>query len=136
MIQANELRIGNWVNYCGAIDFVTVINTDDENFEFINTTSYSNISLEDIKPIPLTEEILLKCGFIKDFNQFFSPIVLLLNDSLEMYADNQDNYSLVNLFTIPIYEDCDTFNLLQIEYLHQLQNLYFALTGTELEINL
>lgn len=82
-----------------------------------------NFDLVDMfSPIPLTEEILLKCGFEKAGIYYCmggnedGGIVLKLNDS--MY------YPIITSFGIPI------------KYLHQLQNLHFALTGKELEVKI
>ena len=55
MIKANELRIGN-----------LVINAKGENIIVDNITIGICFGLpKTYKPIPLTEEILLKCGFEK-----------------------------------------------------------------------
>ena len=106
MIQANELRIGNWV-YSQMID---------GPFQISNlTTDYDPLC----KPIPLTEEILLKCGFSSPINGWYtSP-----NKTLEFGFNGEGKLILMDWF-------------LEITSLHQLQNLYFALTNTELEINL
>ena len=67
---------------------------------------------ENYKPIPLTEDILLDLR--KKLKSFFD--YNLIND--------ENNYFLFfNGFRI------------YIKYLHQLQNLYFALTSNELEFN-
>ena len=68
-----------------------------------------------IKPIPLTEEWLLKFGFKKDNN--FTWV------NLEMELMQREDG-----FWIWLGAD------LYLEHVHQLQNLYFALTGEELII--
>jgi hypothetical protein len=120
-MKAQELRIGNLVSFYGTKDFITVINTDDKDFEFINTTSYSNISLEDLKPIPLTEEILLTCGFEKDEDNIFkiSKSIYLLDSGFIQIA----------LGYAPIIN-------IKCKYVHQLQNFYYSLYEQELNITL
>ena len=76
-----------------------------------------------IHPIPLTEEILLKCGFeeqelFEDHNPFFV---------LGSFSLSTDSFAKERFFY-----DCD----IEIKYLHQLQNFYFVLTNQELEIEL
>lgn len=73
--------------------------------------------LIDYEPIELTEEILLKCGFEYDGAFYFKDGIFL------EYEDNS------------LRLDCmsDSVN---IKYLHQLQNLYFALTNKELNVKL
>lgn len=116
MIQANELRIGNYVIAKGEIEKVDDvllfgINLHHDCWEF---------EYKDIKPIELTEEILLKCGF----SNFSKPQYRWLLGDFKLDIDD---------FAI-----CFMGNWLDIKicYLHQLQNLYFALTNTELKINL
>lgn len=68
------------------------------------------------KPVELTEEILLKCGF--KIGNKYSNEDARIGDFVITFGDN-------------FY-----YKKTQIKHLHQLQNLYFAITGFELEINL
>lgn len=79
----------------------------------------------EIHGVLLTPEILEKCGFIHH------P---------EAYP--QENWKTLDGFCLYGGHDCYIFRELfmtamgRIQYLHQLQNLYHALTGTHLTINL
>ena len=127
MINANELRIGNWVNFRNRkitgkslypyqivfTDFKDVILKDAE-FVFKD---------ERLEPIPLSPEILEQCGFELQEGQ----IPFYKYGKLFMYFDGTSlsaNFGHIEQFDVEIF------------YLHQLQNLYFALTGTELAINI
>jgi len=74
--------------------------------------------------IPLTEEILLKCGFI------LKGIIFRINNGSSHQFDI--NYSpSKDMF----YYESSSYSILrqfEVKYLHQMQNLYFALTGKEL----
>lgn len=76
------------------------------------------VDLERIKPIELTEEILLKCGFVKCsyIDNHYNVLGMVIWNCNEMFICNK--------------------NGVQLKYLHQLQNLYYCLVGKELEINL
>lgn len=120
MIAANELRIGNYVNHKSeGISRVTEIESH-KNHIGVTPLSFNNyvFMCAEIKPIPLTPEILEKCGFVSN--------------------PYQDRYELGDFH----FEYCAIRNIVwcekypHIKYLHQLQNLYFALTGEELIINL
>jgi hypothetical protein len=77
-----------------------------------------------INPIPLTEEWLLKFGFIKverEAGGFKYGICIGGVHYLECH-DLSDNGFLCN--------KC----MISMDHVHQLQNLYFALTGEELQI--
>ena len=71
------------------------------------------------KPIPITEEWLLKFGFFKHNNA---------------YVLEKPNENIMN-FKFSIWNDF-TYNSsefpVELKYVHQLQNLHFALTGTHL----
>src|SRR5690606_18587286 len=93
---------------------------------FIKETDETEwIDLFQFTPIPLTEEILLKCGFEIDGNfcyiKSFQSIYLAK-------PWREANHFLLKT----IGGEC----LSRLQHLHQLQNLYFALCGEELEVNL
>jgi hypothetical protein len=94
-------------------------------------------------PIPLTEEWLLKFGFVKGEYADFWSINVLRDDE-----DKSLLYLYAHLYKGEMYEfglcsgEKEEFNhienerayVLKIEYVHQLQNLYFTLCGKELII--
>lgn len=124
MIQANELRIGNWV-------YSLIL---EENAQITSINS----SIKDLlNPIELTEEILLKCGF--EIIKFKNPTCNVGIDLFHGY-----DYAIIKLgyktdliirFNKSKFK-IESFYSTEIKHLHQLQNLYFALTNEELEINL
>lgn len=73
------------------------------------------IDMDNYEPIKLTEEILFKYGFIEERSCFKKNGMELFNIA-DLYFRGQ----------YPIKAD--------IKYVHQLQNLYFALCGEELEL--
>lgn len=121
MIQANELRIGNYARRSTALPAFKI-------------TAKDIVELEDgwriLHPIPLTPEILEKCGWIHN------PV------GIYQLSFERPMTGFASEFRIWWYRDdiCiepmgkDTGHI-GIEYLHQLQNLYFALTGEELTVN-
>ena len=109
---ANELRLNNWVNFkfSDLNSNVMICHNDLRNFERnIKIGEFNNI----YKPIPLTEEWLVKFGFEEALNGWWS------DDELWSYENKK------------FYLGASTY-LANITYVHQLQNLYFALTGEEL----
>lgn len=119
-MKANELRIGNWVNLNdGSLtdDYRVVEKVGRKNVEFIIkgcNKVMSSRPISDVYGIPLTEEILLKCGFD-----------LLPNGKLN--HDNLCKFEINFIFNSKSH---------LVKYLHQVQNLYFELTGKELDIKL
>lgn len=87
--------------------------------------NYLTCSYENLRPVPLTPEILEKCGAVKVEGEWqFKVAICALWISFRFHASHC--YSEIG----GIYLGG------QIKYVHQLQNLYFALTGTELEVKL
>jgi hypothetical protein len=118
-MKASELRIGNYYNQNGAIGQVTP-NTIEE--AWTSERSW-------IKPIPLTEEWLLRFGFklVSSYNK--EKMVFLLQFGL-----SKDNFTFESNYGELIYFRYNG-NYISVKNVHNLQNLYFALTGEELIIN-
>lgn len=119
-MRIEDLRVGNYV-YSGNI-LTQIDSIDNELTELINNGWF--------KPIPLTEDILLKCGFKKEKVSSYGGADMW--QGMGAYSYNGEwifsgDYRCLHLVGY--------FNT-QINYLHQLQNLYFALTGEELTIKL
>ncbi|WP_185285729.1 hypothetical protein [Elizabethkingia meningoseptica] len=115
-MEVKELRIGNYLhdrngNLCKVIG----LREDGIYAPVIGkaTTGLPN------KPIELTEEWLLKLGFIK--SKFSSNCFKITNGYKFHFAGGEELY-------------LDSIRLEHIKYIHQLQNLHFALTGEELTI--
>lgn len=128
-MNVNELRRLNLVNYQGVVKIVNSISISMVGLSYrmnIDEFEYANIPIKNIKPIPLTEEILLKCGFEYDTLDW----LYLRRKRFNFCTDRSVNMGVVYVNI----NGCDLG--LELEYLHQLQNLYFALTQKELEINL
>lgn len=64
MIKANELRIRNWVNVAGINVEIFSITSDGNGNHGYNSFQGEMPDFEGCEPIPLTPEILEKCGFV------------------------------------------------------------------------
>lgn len=120
MIQANEIRIGNYIADIwtpNGLFKVTELRKDKIFYGNCFKAKY-----DDIRPIPLTEGILLKAGFEKENFGFY-----LYKDFIVLKIRQSDNYWRFILK----YRD-----IKDIKYLHDLQNTIFALTGEEIKIEL
>jgi hypothetical protein len=129
-MTAKELRIGNLIYHHY---YTRVPGTPDEkeHFDICKVESIEHELIVNGKntvawyqPIPLTEERLVELGFKK------------LTD--RAIGFKQSSYSIGNGMVIVNFDDgllnVDFYRTLNYKYVHQLQNLYFALTGSELTI--
>jgi len=112
MISANELRIGNETSF-GKVYQIE----EDCFYSKKNDVSYKN-KWAKIDPIPLTPEILYNCGFTYDGTCFIRKGIFIgeFKSGLKYMPTNQLYWG----------------GNIEIKCLHQLQNLYFSLTGEEL----
>ncbi|MDH6308021.1 hypothetical protein M2451_002540 [Dysgonomonas sp. PFB1-18] len=150
MIQASELRIGNYIyrpNLDGKeyIDYENgVIGMRNVSLSIVQVTGIlpgivilgeDKRGVEWLSPIPLTNELLLKCGFerdrfakqcfVKDYSKQGNLIIFT----------NKTPVAVENNIKEPFYYMLNGL-IHTIEYAHQLQNLYFAITRKELEVKL
>ena len=135
MFEQRELRIGNLIEY--------KLNSGS-HFVEVNTYLLTVIDvgkkpfIDRYKPIPLTEEWLLKFGFeeiVFDSEEtgYGVEYEISISHGSKMVVYDDMSFGIENneLDTHWLSLDFDKF-----EGVHHLQNFYFALTGEELEINL
>ena len=121
-MKANELRVGNWVN------------NNEEDYQI---TSVTILQLErgdsTAKPIPLTDEWLIRFGFENGGYEF-----LFWNlNGFEISGTSSwfEQGDTIGVYAFNWHSTDKTHNQLIVNYVHQLQNLYFALTSEELTLN-
>lgn len=122
MIPVNELRVGNWVDHY----------FPDESDESVTDRMYEQIEVSDLSddeylsscfPIQITREILEKFGFDKEGYLYIGDRWLLYKSGV-LSICGRDACTSGHCFDV------------NIEYLHQLQNICFDLSKTEFPINL
>jgi len=124
-MKAEELRIGNFVKsgyqYCYINFFLGATMVDLELIGFEYTDGNHEEDVLKLEPILLTEEWLLKFGFSDDGCLDLGNYT----DSKLSFNPNSNQLRLVDSGGRFLTHD-------NLKHVHQLQNLYFALTGEEL----
>ena len=126
MIQANELRLNNYLHLDGGIYQVNEIYNRLQCVELkrknqsnpnLNEYEECDLDYENLEPIEIKEDILFLLGFVdKGFGDWRKNRLYISRES--------KNHFVTNGFII------------EIQFLHQLQNLYFAIHGEELVFSL
>jgi len=126
MIQPKELRIGNYISRLDlGNEEIRVEQVLELNEKVKTKGAFETIcEFSDIKPTSLTKEWLINFGFeANDYNDEF----VIIKGAAVYTLDCE--YTDKGVFNFVIGEDCIHGD---IKHVHQLQNLYFALTGEEL----
>ena len=129
-MEAKNLRIGN---------FVSDANASDSFFAQVKKLDYSRCyygqfhsAYSDLKPIPLTKEWLDKFGFDdSEYKEGYTGIDYRTNLIMD-FVLTKPNFmgEWQNYYTY----DLGQHRFVALHYVHELQNLFFAVTATELEL--
>jgi hypothetical protein len=136
MIEPNELRIGNYIYQLEDGAIVQIAGVFEESTIHLKgeeKSIFGGRELRAFAPILLDTAILEKCGFKEEGDFSYTH-------------PGKDQIIFAELISRPNYEGL-LFQLYvgsgweytygeQLKYLHQLQNLYFALTSEELPVKL
>lgn len=124
-MKTNELRIGNWVLARLVPYQIDEIEIKSNGYGRVGLYHNYRLDRGEIQPIPLSEKWLLKFGF-KRIDMMFENEPMLYWRKGHLIINDERR---IILFTVK-----EAMLTLHCEYVHQLQNLYFALTGEELII--
>lgn len=125
MIDAKSLRIGNYV--CGTPMAVPRLGFFSDGITQVQSLGIHLIDTKQwvVDPIPLSEDILIKAGF----ERFHT------NPRLENFYIEREGYYP---FQVYVNRDGQVFfnENIKLEYVHELQNLYYCHQKSELNIQL
>lgn len=154
MIHFNDVRIGNWISLAmpgSLISAHRILDKDEDKFcvSIDDGTEYTLCKIderwtyekqpktrlsypEELKGIPLSVEILTSCGFQ------LTPHETLTNQtstesSVTTYYSLQD-FTVMSSGSIRTYMFTDKTGNARIQFVHELQNLYFKSMNKELDI--
>jgi hypothetical protein len=120
-MKATDLRLGNLIKKNNKIYEISSLFFVDL-YDGTIRENYNNSYV--IEPIQLTEEWLLKFGFEKTMS--WTYVKDLVGNLQLVYYLGEKGWSI----GFNSYSDFSN-----LKYVHQIQNLYFALTGKELTLN-
>jgi hypothetical protein len=133
MIKTQEFRLGNYLMHKTGVRILTV------RFTLEHFALMANGGEKDFFPVVLAAPILEKCGFaenkkyalLPDSREFIRVVPVMGSGEIELRAyvkNNKECFGRVMMSGIPVSNN--------FFHLHQLQNVYHALTGQELELQL
>ncbi len=142
-MKIQELRIGNYVNfknrtdidYCEvtALDFGGYVHVL-RNFKDKEGDDDQPENIKDITPINITEQMLIKFGFKKTNDLCFDYPSKFGKWRIRWSSIMQEIHALGIHYSDEPENTVYNFRW-NIKYVHELQNLIFVLTGSELTLN-
>lgn len=134
----NEIRVGNVVKYYAKEEPIIILDISTGKKKkwfdgYVRCRNDSKIAIVCLKGIPLSKEWFKKLGFIEYENEYDTTYEIEIKDgyklesvkSLTFLLREVNNVTGDQLFFLPH----------NIDYVHQLQNLYFSLSGKELTLD-
>lgn len=126
-MKSTDLRIGNWViNHLAEPDDNPQM-VYDVLYDSINTMTSEGVPYDMVSPIPLTESILVKCGFKT------IPETLKFKEYKNRNVEIHLFEGSIKWAGIDINEESLRID---VKFVHELQNLFLSLYGEELTITL
>lgn len=144
MIKVSDLRIGNLIKFKAGEGCVKVCSIDERSIWTKSEHNvYKTFAIDKYCGVPVTENNLWMCGFkwcnhYKAYTheelyvQVFrnrAGIYCRLDDKLNENGEHDGKFYLASETEYVVSDE-------PIEYLHQLQNIFYALTKKELEVSL
>lgn len=147
MIDIHDLCIGNWVYDGERTQFPMFIQTIGEDYVYLNFDGNEGDAFEstpeDLQGIPLTEELLEKMGFKESYAEGvkFHSLFFKVNDKkhlhLSIRLDKQRaDISEVTQKNFPNAEVQLRSHIVDMKFLHELQDFVFLTTKQQLKVNL
>ena len=138
-MKSNDLRLGNYLTQNG--DLVKVVDIRRKSLRVYNEKKqFRNVKftkISDVKPIELTIDVLQHCGFIIDkpfgdsagnINCHKADLVMMRNFTAKWrWVWRYENDSIISNREFVIWNT--------IDYLHELQNLWYTLHKQEINYN-
>ena len=120
VLKENDLRIGNFIKVISSNKTFDSYITQAKGYDIVRIEEKS-FTYWNYEPVILTEEWLLKFGFKVDYG------CIILSTNRGVITIEEDLAEISSVITHNgVMAPC--------RYVHQLQNLYFALTGSELTV--
>ena len=126
-MKAKHFKIGDYIADSECEPYFFKVEEIKKNEQGVLAVYYRNGSCMsiDAEPIPLTQEWLLKFGFEKTKQT-------KEDNNIWTFIGSECKFELEQIITFFLYDN-KCFGT-ELKYVHQLQNLYFALTNEELTL--
>ena len=131
-MKATDLRIGNLVYISKTKQEAKVFTINKTLGIQVNDNLLANFTFEEIKPIKLTEKWLIDFGF--EYEHFSHYFFIAVNQDTTLSCGVEDLHVDFDNFGVSFWIENELdvtteFIISEIKYIHELQNLYYTLSG-------
>lgn len=134
-IKAGDIMLGNYIQSPYGNYPIAEIGYKDDDAYIRQKDCHAGYYLSYCRPIPLTEDVLLKCGFKKDVNGILW-IKITPDRHFELINSQGYYYPQLTQLGEISHQGISAVSLDRIQYVHELQNILRCLTKTELIVEL
>lgn len=138
-MNTKDLMIGNWVYFTRNSQIPMQVVSIGDNYAYLdfegNEGDVFEPTLEEMQPIEVTRELLLKLGFeSSDYpnEDGFANYEKDIDEACSVSVAKDKTYK----FYCDVSERCRTRGIFFFQYLHELQNGIRVITGKDLEVKL
>lgn len=132
-MEANTLRIGNYLQYKNTQDIAIVELIHKKHFDCRDEFGFFTPNAN-YESIPISEDFLIKLGFVECEGKFGTYYKCSKLDGFRIWLHEDENVTLWQVGRKEYDNDTTTFISADLKFIHRLQNLYNILTGEELTI--
>lgn len=134
-MESKELRIGNYLLTTSGLQ-VEVEFIHSKHFDCRELGTGLFIPNGEYKPAPITEDWLLRLGFekYKVSKSFGNTFILKYKNTIFKVCNKGGSDNFIGVFYLKTQIHTFPISDIDVKYIHQLQNLYFAITKKELLI--
>lgn len=139
-LKTTDLRKGNWINFMEDDTKFKVVGIDADDLGLTVESEKDGelwIECDQFNKIRLTPELLLSFGFTGNEDDFILPLPTGSGSELHIEFESNSTCLVRNHIVNRLISDTYDYVYIQhIYYVNQLQNLYWILTGEEMNIKL
>ena len=125
-MKLHDLSVGNNVEYLGFICDVNMIDYSDDKVDLYNGNHFTGIDIDEVEPIHLTVELLLRMGFVMPFNKEYFTHKSSVNRPFAHLRIAQ--VEGIDGWHVSVGDDEQGCIFKRIYHVHQWQNIYYIFT--------
>jgi len=129
--ENNDLSSDDIGKY-GSLVVCQVMEIHEDTIVWYSEHMKHHVAIQDLKPIPITEELLIKACFEKKVIMDITDLYSYELDNFILSRSEHHDYYNIYWYELDEFHPVGNFNNF-IKHFHHLQNIVFDLTGKELK---